>query len=414
MALDLVAAIRGFNADREPERLLLKYQKMRSSAFAFLRGSCDLYHQRLPKSGALTSAPLVWACGDLHLENFGSYKADDRLVHFDINDFDEGALAPATWDLVRVLSSITVASKDMGLKRRQAQPLCAIFLDAYLAGLASGKALWLERDNAHGLIAELLDNLRQRSRPLFLDSRTQVRRGRRRLRIDGQKALPATVKQHAQVAAVIHDFALTQNNPPFFHVLDIARRIAGTGSLGLGRYVILVEGKGSPAGNYLLDLKQIKTSCLLPHLKSALKVKQPRWPSQAQRVVSVAERMQAVPMAFMHTVPWPGAQSGDQPPWVLRGLQPSEDRIALATRRASTEQMQQLLGDLGRLLAWAQLRSAGRQGSATTDALMAFAKSAQRPKWQSRFLDLAQACAMQARQDAAEFNMAFDDHAFAV
>jgi uncharacterized protein (DUF2252 family) len=412
MALDVVACIRAFNAEREPERLLLKYRKMRGSAFAFLRGSCDLYYRRLVMGGAIKSAPLSWACGDLHLENFGSYKADDRLVHFDINDFDEAALAPATWDLVRVLSSISVATKDMGLKRRQSQLLCATFLSAYLGALAAGKALWLERDNAHGLIAELLNSLRQRSRPLFLDSRSQARRGQRRLRVDGVKALPVSGVQHDAVLLLMRDFAKTQANPAFFRVLDVARRIAGTGSLGLGRYVVLVEGKGSPAGNYLLDLKQIRASCLLPHLKSALKVKQPRWLSQAQRVVSVAERMQAVPMAFTHTVQWHGGDKRGDQAWVLRGLQPSEDRIALATRQASTDQMQQLLGDLGRLLAWAQLRSAGRQGSANADELMAFAKSAQRPKWQSRLLDLAESGALQARQDAAEFNAAFDDHAF--
>ncbi len=40
------------------------------------------------------------------MENFGSYKGDNRQVYFDINDFDEGALAPASWDLVRLLASI--------------------------------------------------------------------------------------------------------------------------------------------------------------------------------------------------------------------------------------------------------------------------------------------------------------------
>ena len=38
------------------------------------------------------------------------------------------------------------------------------------------------------------------------------------------------------------------------------------GSLGLDRYVVLVEGKGSPDGNYLLELKQCQPSALLPRL----------------------------------------------------------------------------------------------------------------------------------------------------
>ncbi len=404
MALDVAGEIAQFNAGREPERLQLKYRKMRSSAFAFFRGTCHLYCARLPKGGALKSAPLAWACGDLHLENFGSYKADDRLVYFDINDFDEAALAPATWDLLRLLSSVLVAGKDMGLKRREGQALCATALSAYLACLVRGKALWMDRDNAQGLVGELLNSLRQRNRPQFLDGRTWLKNKLRRLRVDGPKALPASPAQHQQVLALMQDFAKTQNNPNFFRVLDVARRVAGTGSLGLERFVILVEGKGSPNANYLLDLKQITPSCLTPHLK----VKQARWPSQAQRVVSVADRMQAVPMAFTHTLPW-GAGS-----CVLRGLQPSEDRIALAQRTASPQQMQQLLGDLGRLLGWAQLRSAGRCGSAPADELMAFAARTARPKWQTRLLDLAEAGAVQSRADADAFNAAFDDHAFEI
>jgi uncharacterized protein (DUF2252 family) len=72
---------------------------MRASPFAFLRGSCHLFYDRLPRGGIFRSSPLAWSCGDLHLENFGSFKGDNRLVYFDINDFDESALAPASWDL---------------------------------------------------------------------------------------------------------------------------------------------------------------------------------------------------------------------------------------------------------------------------------------------------------------------------
>jgi uncharacterized protein (DUF2252 family) len=57
-------------------------------------------------------------------------------------------------------------------------------------------------------------------------------------------------------------YASARPDPAFFEVLDVAHRIAGTGSLGLERYVVLIEGKGSPNGNYLLDLKQSLASSL--------------------------------------------------------------------------------------------------------------------------------------------------------
>jgi len=136
-----------FNTARDPERLALKYAKMRTNAFAFLRGSCHLFHGRLmAMAGLPKSAPLAWVCGDLHLENFGSYKGDNRLVYFDVNDFDEAALAPASWDLVRLLTSVCVEAQGIAATDAAMQILCLSFLQAYSAALAHGKAFWVERE----------------------------------------------------------------------------------------------------------------------------------------------------------------------------------------------------------------------------------------------------------------------------
>ena len=86
------------NLGRDPQLVNAKYKAMRQNAFVFLRGACLLFCESLPDSPVLTQAPRAWSCGDLHFENFGSYKADNRQVYFDINDYDEAALAPCTWD----------------------------------------------------------------------------------------------------------------------------------------------------------------------------------------------------------------------------------------------------------------------------------------------------------------------------
>ena len=78
-----VEAIRRYNQGRDPRRLELKYKAMRGSAFAFLRGSCHLFYAGLPSDALLHKAPAAWISGDLHLENFGAYKGDNRLVYFD-------------------------------------------------------------------------------------------------------------------------------------------------------------------------------------------------------------------------------------------------------------------------------------------------------------------------------------------
>ena len=55
--MDVVQQIRAFNAGRNPERLGLKYNKMRSDPFAYLRGACHMFYERLPCKGLFKSAP---------------------------------------------------------------------------------------------------------------------------------------------------------------------------------------------------------------------------------------------------------------------------------------------------------------------------------------------------------------------
>jgi uncharacterized protein (DUF2252 family) len=397
--VDPVTRIVAFNAGRDPERLVLKYRAMRASTFAFMRGTCHLFYDELSRGGIFKSAPTAWVCGDLHLENFGSYKGDNRLVYFDINDFDEAALAPASFDLVRLLTSIRIAADTLRIGASDAQSLCDECLQAYASALVEGKAYWVERETAKGLVRALLESVRDRQRALFLDTRTVTSRGRRRLRIDGKKALGIPDGERGVITAFMGEFAKGQERPAFYEVLDVARRIAGTGSLGLDRYVILVEGKGSPDGNYLLDLKRALPSTLVSHLK----LEQPTWPSEAHRVVSLQRRLQAVSIAFLHPVML------DDNPFVLRAMQPAADRVALAQARHTAGELSQLVTTLGRIAAWAQLRSSGRDGSAVADDLIEFAH---RRKWKDRLRDAAIDCAASITKDAVAFNVAWDDGQF--
>jgi uncharacterized protein (DUF2252 family) len=259
--------------------------------------------------------------------------------------------------------------------------------------IQDGKARWIERETAQGLIKELLDNLRQRNRKAFLDSCTVKTGGRRQLRIDGKHALAATAAQKRRVRAFLVKFSRQQPKPKFFRVLDVARRIAGTGSLGVERYVLLVEGKGSPDKNYLLDLKQALPSAL----SSKAKVKQPRWDNEAQRIVTVQTRVQAISIAFLRPVVFAGTS------YVLRGLQPSEDRVALNGPKGNIARRDHLIRALGHLVAWGQLRSGGRQGSASADELASFWQKRSRPK---KLLGFAQECAKRTQSQWEEYGRA--------
>jgi len=394
--MNIVSRIQDFNADREPERLRLKYAKMRADPFSFLRGTCHLFYDRLPNDGVFRSAPLAWICGDLHLENFGSYRGQTRLVYFDINDFDEALLAPLSWDLARVLTSVWIGAGTVAIRRAEAHALCTEFLNAYASSLSIGKSYWIERDLARGLIGKLLEGLRNRHRPEFVHSRTEMKGGKRVLRIDGKKALAASEAERAHAMGLVAGFSKTLPDPSYYEVLDVARRIAGTGSLGVERYVLLVRGSDS---NNLLDLKRAMPSSLAAHVPA----KQPKWRSEAHRVASLQFRTQAVSMAHLRPLVHGKAS------YVLRNLQPLEDRVELQRTGQTFHELCHLLATLGRIVAWAHLRGAGREGAAGADELIRYAE---RSKWKQQLLEASEDCASRVRRDSDLFNAAYDAGVF--
>ncbi|MGE5387221.1 MAG: DUF2252 family protein, partial [Betaproteobacteria bacterium] len=278
-----------------------------------------------------------------------------------------------------------------------AERLCEIFIATYANTLVEGKARWVRRETAGAMIQELFRHAEE-SQEQFLDRRTERKGRKRRIRLDGKKALPASDVQRDQVERFMRGFAASQQNPEFYRVVDVARRIAGTGSLGLPRYIVLIEGNGSPNGNEFIDLKEARQSCLLDRLETA----QPRWQSEAHRIVVIQQRMQAIPAVFLQAVEMDGNA------YVLRGLQPSEDRIVFDAWR-DFEHLENTIATLANVVAWDQLRCSGRDGSATADALIEFAGSG---KWQTALLDLARHCADQGESDWQAFAEAFDDGVF--
>jgi uncharacterized protein (DUF2252 family) len=96
---------------RLPHLLPLRYSRMATSPFAFLRGSAAVMAEDLAETPA--SGLTVQAAGDCHCLNFGGFATPERHLVFDINDFDETAVAPWEWDLKRLAASFVVATLDI-------------------------------------------------------------------------------------------------------------------------------------------------------------------------------------------------------------------------------------------------------------------------------------------------------------
>jgi uncharacterized protein DUF2252 len=200
--------------------IALKHEKMRESPFVFLRATYWRWAETiLDVCPDLADATPVLGVGDIHLENFGTWRdADGRLV-WGVNDFDEAAQMPYALDLVRLAASALLASPGGGGAAAQ---MCAAVLDGYTRGLRAPKPIVLDRDWAW-LREALVVPEKQRAK--FWS------------KIDEAKRTPAPTPYRKALAD-----AMPQAR------LDIwtARRIAGTGSLGRPRWIGVAEWQGAP------------------------------------------------------------------------------------------------------------------------------------------------------------------------
>jgi uncharacterized protein (DUF2252 family) len=179
-------------------------------------------------------------------------------------------------------------------------------------------------------------------------------------------------------------------------VLDVARRVTGTGSLGVERYVVLVAGEGGRDGQHLLDLKETLPSAVGRWIAPT----QPRWPSEAVRAATLQQRMQGVPPRLVGTIDRDGKS------FLLRELQPAEDRIDLAAARGNTGKLAAAMADLGNVVAWAHLRAAGWRGAASVSDLGRFGRV---QPWRQQVIRYALAYRRTVADDHQEYRRGLPD-----
>ena len=103
--------------------LRLKHKLMSASAFQFLRGTfyrwAQIWRKAVPDVAA---APKLLAVGDVHLENFGTWRDCEGRLIWGVNDFDEAYVFPYTIDLVRLATSayLAIAADHLSLRPRVA------------------------------------------------------------------------------------------------------------------------------------------------------------------------------------------------------------------------------------------------------------------------------------------------------
>jgi uncharacterized protein (DUF2252 family) len=265
-------------ARRSPELLRLKTARMAESAFAFFRGTFHLFaRDALDRSWRppwLLSGdgPEMDLVGDLHSENYGTYKASDGLIHYDVNDFDETTRGRFDFDVYRLAVSHFLAARERGdaLADAVLAPLAGLttYTETVRRLLKKGSTdNWdvnPQKPSHCGPVDRLVESAAAARRPDFIGRLTEAGPAGRRLRRSLHYFnLPDA--DRAQALRLLADLLKRKTEPPptrdYYRAEDVCGRVSGIGSMGRYRYVVLIAGKGSSeARNVLLEFKESRPS----------------------------------------------------------------------------------------------------------------------------------------------------------
>jgi uncharacterized protein (DUF2252 family) len=201
----------------------LKHRLMAADQFSFFRATfyrwAQLWPDTCPES---VEAPRVLSVGDLHVENFGTWRdAEGRLI-WGVNDFDEAAVLPYTQDLVRLAASAQLAIQESQL-RISVRGACESILQGYTESVRAGggAAVLAER---YRWLRELAIARLKDQRP-YWDAMRGLRTASARVHPRARRLLEAAMPARGLELRFVH-------------------RQAGLGSLGRLRLVALANWRG--------------------------------------------------------------------------------------------------------------------------------------------------------------------------
>ncbi len=383
--------LKAFNSHLLPDMVQLKYEALTENAFRFYRGTCHLFYEDLSKSAPLPLSPLTWICGDLHIENYGSYKGDNKLVYFDLNDFDEALLAPSCYELARMVTSIFIAFDTLQIEPEKAQKMAQLFLKTYSATLAKEKAISIEPRTAKGIVCDFLTAADKTTEKELLKKRTVSKKKKIMLSLEDERHFKLDKKLQQELKTHVDEWIANSSDGPYnYKVKGVIFRLAGTGSLGLKRYLFLLKSTNTKNKYLLVDMKQSATSSVQPYVQ----VKQLQWTTEAERIISIQKRMQNVSASLLSTTVF------RDDPYVIQELQPVKDTIKFKLLKDQYRDIYQVIDDMASLVASAQLRSGGIQGSSIIDDLSAFGAS---DEWQEAVIDYSMKYAKKVNRDYQQY-----------
>jgi uncharacterized protein (DUF2252 family) len=147
----------------------------------------------------------------------------------------------------------------------------------------------------------------------------------------------------------------------------------------------------------LMEMKQ----SIEPAPKKYIKMQQPQWESESERVVNIQQRMQNIPPALLSFSHFRNES------YMIQEMQPTKDSFDFKLVRDAYRDLYQVIHDMGVLTASAQMRSSGWKGASVVDELSAFGGNKQ---WQDSVLDFAKTYSQTVKKDFLEFRQTMKEN----
>jgi uncharacterized protein (DUF2252 family) len=368
---DPVELLKASSRGRLPHLLPIRYGRMLVSPFTFYRGAAAVMAHDL--AGTPVTGVRLQACGDCHLLNFGGFATPERRLVFDINDFDETAVAPWEWDLKRLAASFVLAGRSNGFDADDCREAAWWAVRSYRQHLAEYALqpvldVWYEEIDLEALIASGED---------------EEFKGYTRNKLKKASAESAHAQEFARLAYVSGDQPRIIDHPPLvyhasdvesdghfrkavefaygeyldslpparrllldrFRIVDLAIKVVGVGSVGTECGIaLLMSGNGDPL---FLQFKEACASVLEPYAGKS------PYPNHGQRVVVGQQIMQAASDIFLG---WTEGDGGRN--FYLRQLRDAKVKPVVETMKPLN------LRHYAKACGWALARAHARSGDA--------------------------------------------------
>lgn len=314
---DPVALLEAQGKTRLKQLVPIRYARMLTSSFAFLRGGAGIMAGDLA-AGGKTTGITVQACGDLHVANFGVFASAERKLIFGINDFDETHPGPWEWDLKRLVASIVVSCRFLGgddalcregvmaavssYRRHMKEYAHMGYMDLWYSTITEKDIIKSLPSSIQKGLKKITTKARGRTHMQVLGKLTDMVDNKYRLREDA----PFIVRETHSEAGIPIDVALGLLLESYvssladdrkalldqYRVVDVARKIVGVGSVGTRCWVIFLAGNSSDDPLFL-QVKEAQPSVLEPFVPGV------SYSNNGQRVVAGQRLIQGAPDIFL-------------------------------------------------------------------------------------------------------------------